>query len=90
MPQASRLLTASIAFCVVVGLYFALTSSSTTAQDNTKTSTNSARYQISAWSNPAAPGGGAMHGAYIIDADSGKVWAIFKDGEPREIGKVKK
>ena len=90
MHQTSRLLTASIALCVVVGLYFALTSSNTTAQENTKTSTNSGRFQISAWSNPAAPGSTAMHGAYIIDADSGKVWAIINESDPREIGNVKK
>lgn len=90
MHQTNRLLTASISLCVVVGLYFALTSSNTTAQENTKTSTNSGRYQISAWSNPSAPGSAAMHGAYIIDADSGKVWAITNDHEPKEIGSVKK
>ena len=31
-----------------------------------------------------------MHGAYIIDADSGKIWAIINDHEPRELGTVKK
>jgi hypothetical protein len=52
------------------------------------------RYQLSAWSRPAAISDTSSfiaptHGAYIIDTQSGKAWAIREDGEPKPLGSVK-
>lgn len=44
------------------------------------------RYQISAWSHAASSGQSSMHGAYIIDSKTGRIWAVINDNAPREIG----
>ena len=52
------------------------------------------RFQISAWAHPAGThtitGGGsnAMHGAYVLDTQTGKVWRIREGGKPEPIGGV--
>jgi hypothetical protein len=49
------------------------------------------RYQISAWSRPAATrdtGGfiAPTNGAYILDTQSGKVWLISEGEKPKLLG----
>jgi hypothetical protein len=46
------------------------------------------RYQVSAWSYPSGTGFGALHGAYILDTQDGKVWLVVSDQKPRPIGTV--
>jgi hypothetical protein len=52
------------------------------------------RYQISAWAHPAGSvgpnlgGSHAMHGAYILDTMTGKVWQVREGGRPEPIGGV--
>jgi hypothetical protein len=52
------------------------------------------RYQIAAWAHPAGSvgtnGGGtnAMHGAYILDTQTGKVWEVNGGGQLRPLGGV--
>jgi hypothetical protein len=41
----------------------------------------SQRYRISAWAN-----GPGLYGAYVLDAQSGKVWQIIQRGKPELIG----
>ncbi|WP_088255579.1 hypothetical protein [Fimbriiglobus ruber] len=49
-----------------------------------------ARYQISSWGYSSSLGGGALseRGAYIVDTQTGEVFAIVGDQKPRSIGKV--
>lgn len=52
------------------------------------------RFQISAWAHPAGTysntgvGSNAMHGAYVLDTQTGKVWQIKEGGKPEPIGGV--
>jgi hypothetical protein len=52
------------------------------------------RYQLAAWAHPAGsigPNGGgtqAMHGAYVLDTQGGKVWQITEGGKPELLGSV--
>ena len=52
------------------------------------------RYQLAAWRHPAGSvgtsgsGTQAMHGAYILDTQNGKVWEIREGGKPALLGDV--
>jgi hypothetical protein len=52
------------------------------------------RYQLAAWAHPAGSvgpqsgGTQAMHGAYVLDTQSGKVWQIREGGKPELLGSV--
>src|SRR5215470_11697026 len=56
--------------------------------------TTAQRYQLAAWAFPAGSvgpqGGGtqAMHGAYVLDTQGGKVWQIREGGKPELLGQV--
>ena len=46
------------------------------------------RYQIAAWSHAAGLGRSETHGAYIVDSQTGKIWSVIGEGEPRELGAI--
>jgi hypothetical protein len=52
------------------------------------------RYQLAAWAHPAGSAGPnsggtqAMHGAYVLDTQGGKVWQITDGGKPELLGSV--
>ncbi len=86
LPQV---FAALIAVCVFTLLYVAMSSAGNTAQD-AKAQVNNGPFQVSAWSHAGSPGNGPMRGAYIIDSETGRVWEIINDHEPKEIGSVRK
>jgi len=59
------------------------------AQDQATTPGLQQRYQLSSWAHAGASNGsGAMHGAFILDTQTGKVWQI-RAGGPEPVGQVK-
>lgn len=86
LPKAYATL---IAVCIFTFLYAAMSSVGNTAQDP-KTQPSSGQFQISTWSHAGSPGNVPMHGAYIIDSETGRVWEIIADHAPKEIGSVRK
>ena len=50
------------------------------------------RFQVSAWSIPALAGGSryerSAYGAYVIDSQTGDLWAVKGESKPKKIGSV--
>ncbi len=59
------------------------------AQEPAAPNRGGGRYQISAWSHAVSSGQSSMHGAYIIDSKTGRIWVVISDNAPHEIGTLK-
>jgi hypothetical protein len=86
-------LIVGVIFTIALSVGLALPRAAAQAQPKEPTATVQ-RYQVSAWAYPAlptGPGGGgssAMHGAYVLDTQSGKLWRIREDAKPEPVGMV--
>lgn len=88
MIKVSKMVAALAATLIVAAVYL-VSFSESNAQDAPKQQTHGP-FQISAWSRAGSAGNAPMSGAYIIDSETGKVWSVINDNEPKEIGILKR
>ncbi len=85
MKRQNQLALAAISFVLLVAAWTAITSNKVESQEPKKLE-GSGRFQMSAWAMSSNAG---VHGAYVIDTQTGKVWSIINEHEPKLIGEAK-
>ena len=74
---------APVMLCVVLGLGIASFVSTSKVEAQPSAPAGTPRFQISAFSSTL--GNNVVHGAYVIDTTSGKVWQVRSGGKPEVV-----